>query len=213
MRGNSMPQEPIIRMLLTGMSSAQSCCDTAQVKGPFRRVRETRPERNGRAQTRRTRIRPHPIRNDRGSCRRHGRPSNAPCPFVPGRRRSSSSPSGSSSCRSDVLLKMRHGDRQQRDGLLVRVIREHRAHQLLGDFGKDRGRRNRRIERDRASDRVEVGEANAHRHGSTGPGFRPQPGGNPVRKMTQRGSEDPLFRRLLAERRLGSGRSAPGDAS
>ena len=39
-----------------------------------------------------------------------------------------------------VLFEMRHGDRQQRDGLLVRVIREDRAHQLLGDLGEDRGR-------------------------------------------------------------------------
>jgi hypothetical protein len=39
-----------------------------------------------------------------------------------------------------VLLEMRHGDRQERDSLLIRVIREDRAHQLLGDLGKDHGR-------------------------------------------------------------------------
>ena len=44
-------------------------------------------------------------------------------------------------------LEVRHGDRQQRDELLVRVIREHAAHQLPGDLGEDRGCRNRRIER------------------------------------------------------------------
>ena len=52
---------------------------------------------------------------------------------------------------------------------------------------------------------LEVGEPDAHRHGSTRPGFRPQPGRNPVRKMTQRGSEDSLFRRLLAKCRLSPG--------
>jgi hypothetical protein len=31
-----------------------------------------------------------------------------------------------------ALLEMRHGDRQERDSLLVRVIREDRAYQLLG---------------------------------------------------------------------------------
>ena len=35
-----------------------------------------------------------------------------------------------------VLLEMRHGDREERDGLLVRVIREDRADQLLGDLCK-----------------------------------------------------------------------------
>jgi ABC-type multidrug transport system ATPase subunit len=35
-----------------------------------------------------------------------------------------------------VLLKMRHGDRQQRYG----VIDERRTNELLGDFGKDSGR-------------------------------------------------------------------------
>ena len=39
-----------------------------------------------------------------------------------------------------VFLKMRHGDRQQRQGLLVRVIGERRTNELLGDFGKGSGR-------------------------------------------------------------------------
>ena len=42
-----------------------------------------------------------------------------------------------------VLLEVRHGNRQERDDLLVWVIREDCAHQLLGDFRKNRGRRNR----------------------------------------------------------------------
>ena len=50
---------------------------------------------------------------------------------------------------------MRHGDCKQRDGLLVRVIRKDRAHQLLSNFYNDRCGRNGGIECDRASDRVE----------------------------------------------------------
>src|ERR1700719_4040024 len=46
-----------------------------------------------------------------------------------------------------VLLEMRHGDRQERDSLLVRVIREDRAYQLLGDLGNDHGRGDWRVER------------------------------------------------------------------
>ena len=50
-----------------------------------------------------------------------------------------------------VLLEMRHRDRQERDSLLIRVIRKDRAHQLLGDLGKDHGRGDWRVERNRAS--------------------------------------------------------------
>ena len=39
-----------------------------------------------------------------------------------------------------LLLKMRHGDRQQRYGLLLRVIGERRTNELFGDFGKGSGR-------------------------------------------------------------------------
>src|SRR5262249_5402093 len=49
-------------------------------KAPFRRVRETRRERNAKVPARPTRIQPPPIRNDRGSCQQRDRPSNAPCP-------------------------------------------------------------------------------------------------------------------------------------
>ena len=51
------------------------------VRDPFRRVRETRRGPNGKALTRPSRIRPPPIRNDRGSRQQHGRRSNAPCLF------------------------------------------------------------------------------------------------------------------------------------
>jgi hypothetical protein len=51
------------------------------VTGPFRRVCETRRERNERCPALPIRIRWHPIRSDRGSCRRHGRPPNVPCLF------------------------------------------------------------------------------------------------------------------------------------
>jgi hypothetical protein len=33
-----------------------------------------------------------------------------------------------------MLLEMRHRDREQRDGLLVRVIGKDRAYQVLGEF-------------------------------------------------------------------------------
>ena len=36
-----------------------------------------------------------------------------------------------------VLLKVRHGDGQERDRLLARVVRERRADELLGDFSKN----------------------------------------------------------------------------
>ena len=130
--------------------------------------------------------------------------------LVPGRRFSSARPSGSSSCRSAVLLEMRHRDRQQRDGLLVGVIGEHRAHQLLGDLGKDRGRRDRRVERHRARDRAQVGEANAHRHRPAGPRFGAQPAcATRSARWRSVGPEDPLLGRLPAERRLRAGRSRP----
>src|SRR6266481_6512992 len=51
------------------------------VTGPFRRVCETRREQNERCPARPIRIRWHPTRSDRGSCRRHGRPPHVPCLF------------------------------------------------------------------------------------------------------------------------------------
>src|SRR5712671_3382196 len=51
------------------------------VTGPFRRVCETRRERKQRCPAPPIRIRSHPTRSDRGSCRRHGRPPNVPCLF------------------------------------------------------------------------------------------------------------------------------------
>jgi hypothetical protein len=53
-----------------------------------------------------------------------------------------------------LLLKARHGDRQQRYGLLGRMIRERPKNKFLGDFSKARGLRNRRTERYGARDRV-----------------------------------------------------------
>src|SRR5712664_3265953 len=50
-----------------------------------------------------------------------------------------------------VLLEMRHRNRQERDGFLVRVIREECAYQLLGELGKDHGRGDWCVERYRAS--------------------------------------------------------------
>ena len=53
-----------------------------------------------------------------------------------------------------MLLKVRHGDGQERDRLLARMVRKRRADELLGDFSKERGRGNRGIERHRAGDRA-----------------------------------------------------------
>ena len=127
--------------------------------------------------------RPPPSRSGRGSCRPRGRRRSAPAPLLlPGRRLSSASPSGRSSCRPVALLEMRHRDRQQRDGPLVRVVGEHAAHQLLGDLGKHRGCRDRLVERDRARHRAQVGEAHAHRHRPPRPRLRPQPRARPGRR-------------------------------
>jgi hypothetical protein len=82
--------------------------------------------------------------------------------FVPGRLLIVK-PKGEIQLHARALFKTRHRDRQQRNRLFVRIVREDCAYQLLCDFSKDRSRRNRCIERDRACDRVEIGEANADR--------------------------------------------------
>jgi hypothetical protein len=51
------------------------------VTDPFRQVCETRRERKERCPAPPIRVRWHPIRSDRGSCRRHGRSPNVPCLF------------------------------------------------------------------------------------------------------------------------------------
>jgi hypothetical protein len=51
-----------------------------------------------------------------------------------------------------VLLKMRHRDRQKRDGFLIGVFCQDRAHQFLGKLGEDHGRGDWRVKRRRASD-------------------------------------------------------------
>ena len=142
----------------------------ARLTAPFRRVREIRRERNGRCPAPPSRSRSHPIQSDRGSCRWRGRPPIAPCPSCcrgGGVRRAS--PSGSSSARSQCSSRCDTEIAKQRDGFLVRVFGEDRAHEILGNLGKDHGRGNRRVERDRAGDRIQIGEANADRHGSAGP--------------------------------------------
>src|SRR5260370_42184572 len=68
-----------------------------------------------------------------------------------------------------ALLEIRYRDRQERDGLLTRMLREHRAHQFFGDLGKDCRRRNRRVERYGTSERAQVGGANPDRHRSGSP--------------------------------------------
>jgi hypothetical protein len=51
-----------------------------------------------------------------------------------------------------------------------------------------------------ARDRTKVSETNANRHSPPRSGFCPKPRGDSVGEMTQRGSENVLFSRLLAER-------------
>ena len=159
--------------------------------------------------TRPTRIRPPPIRSDRGSRRRRDRPHNAPCPPGAGaarlvRRGRAKAPVAAPGAPRDATRRSRAAR-----CLLVRVMRQHRAHQLLGDLGEARGRRDRRVERYRARDRVQIGEANADRHGPPGQGFGAEPGADPVGEVGQRGPENALFGRLPADRRLGARRSRP----
>ena len=52
-----------------------------EVKGPFRRARETRPARSGRFPVRPIRIQPRPIRSDRGWRRQRDRSPSAPYLF------------------------------------------------------------------------------------------------------------------------------------
>jgi hypothetical protein len=59
-----------------------------------------------------------------------------------------------------------------------------------------------------ASSWVQVGEANADRHGSAGPGLSAEPRGDSVSKMKQGWSKNSLFGSVLADRRLCSCRSA-----
>src|SRR5258708_2125756 len=98
-----------------------------------------------------------------------------------------------------ALLEIRYRDRQERDSLLTRMLREDSAHQFLGDFGKDCRRRSRRVERYGTADGAQVGEANPDRHRSAWPGIGPKPAANPVRKVAQRRAENAPFSRLAPE--------------
>src|SRR5215468_4984468 len=82
-----------------------------------------------------------------------------------------------------VLLEVRDGDRQQRDLLLARMIREHLTDEVLGNLREYRCRRNRRIERQGARDRVEIGEANADGYRPPRQGLGPEPRTDPVGEM------------------------------
>ena len=104
---------------------------------------------------------------------------------------------------------MRHGDREQRDGLLIRVFRENRAHEIPGNLGEDRGCGNGRVKRYRPGNRIHIGEANAGRHGSAGPGFGAEPGADSVGEVKQGRPKHLLYRRLFAHGRLCACRSGP----
>ena len=101
------------------------------------------------------------------------------------------------------------GDFSPSVSLHNRVIREDRAHQLLGDLGEDHSRGDWRVERYRASGRVQAGEANADRHGSTRPGLGSEAGPDSICKMKQGGADDSLCGGLPTDRRLRSYRSGP----
>src|SRR3984893_2281466 len=68
-------------------------------------------------------------------------------------------------------LEIRYRDRQERDRLLTPMLREARAHQFLGDLGKDCRGRNRRVERYGTADGAQVGKANPDTQRSAGPGI------------------------------------------
>ena len=106
---------------------------------------------------------------------------------------------------------MRHRDRQPRDGLLIWAIRQHGAHQLLRGLGEGLGCGDRRVERDRARSRVEVGEANADRHASAGPGRDLARSRVPMRsaRCSRAGRKTRSSPGLPADRRLRSRRSRP----
>ena len=174
---------------------------------PSRRARGTRREPSGRCPRRPSHSRPPPSRSGRGSCRRRGRQHARATPrSVPGRRSSSARPSGSSSCTTACASRFDTEIASSEMCLLVRVIGQDAAHQILGDLGKRRCRGDRRGQRERARDRAEIGEAHPHRHGPAGPGLGAQPRPDPIRKMAQRRPEHALFGRLPADRRLGAGR-------
>ena len=66
---------------LKGTETLAATVAAREVKGPFRRARETRPARSGRFPVRPIRIQPRPIRSDRGWRRRRDRPPSAPYLF------------------------------------------------------------------------------------------------------------------------------------
>src|SRR6266404_7360782 len=120
------------------------------VTGPFRRVCETRRERNGKSPAPPTisdsipsEAIADPIDGAVGRPTRHAFLGAGAARLIFKSKREFQ-------LHIPVLLEMRYGDRQERDGLLVRVIREDRAHQLLGDLGKDHGRGDWRVERYRS---------------------------------------------------------------
>ena len=70
--------------------------------------------------------------------------------------------------------------------MLAGVIREHRKDEVLGNFCENRGRRNRRIERQGARDGAEVGGADADGYGPPRQGFGAEPRADPVGEVAQR---------------------------
>ena len=176
-------------------------------QAPSRRARETRRERSGKRPARPTRSRPPPSRSDRGSCRWRGRPPSAPRPSCC--RDGAPRPRVRAEARAAAPARSSRFDTEIASSemvVLLGVIGEDAAHQVLGDLREDCRRRNRRGQRQRAGDRAEIGEPHPHRHGAAEPRLGAQPAADPVGEMTKRRPEDALGRRLPAERRLRSRR-------
>jgi hypothetical protein len=127
--------------------------------------------------------------------------------LVPGRRASPASPSGSSSASSDRCS--RCDTEIPRSEMVTGMIRQQAAHQFFGELGKDYGGRDRCVECCPASDRLQVGEADADRHGSPAPRFGAETAADPVCQVKQGRSKNPLVGRFPAQRGLRSCRSRP----
>ena len=152
---------------------------------------------------------PLPSRNGRGSCRPRGRRRSArarACCRGDGARRQAPAAGRAA---GPALFQMRHRDGEQRDGPLGRMVGQRMAHQLLGDFGEHRRRRDRLVERERPRHRAHVGKAHPHGHRPSRPRLGPQPRGDPVGEVEQRRAEHALLGRPLADRRLRAGRLRP----
>ena len=130
--------------------------ERCEFRDPFRRARGTRRGPSAKPPARPSRSRRPPSRSDRGSRRWRGRPPARQALF--GCRAGASRRRGRAAVRAAGRALSSRCDTEIASSEIVfssRVIGEHAAHQLLGDLGQHRGRRDRRVERDRAGDRAQ----------------------------------------------------------